>query len=282
MTEMQIILLSLLQGITEFLPVSSSGHLILFSKFTEFPDQGLVMDVALHIGSIIAVIIYFAPTLWEIIKGLFHCRLKPNFNNEGCQLFYLLLCATLPVVVCGIALKMYGTEWLRNTKLIGWNILLYGILLWIIDKVSITALKIRNLQIKDAFLIGLAQCLALLPGTSRSGITITMGRFLGLERREAAKFSMLLAIPAILAAGLMAGYHLWQEGNVGQIAVACDAVGYSFLFSLSAIFILMQWLKKWSFLPFVLYRILLGVLLLLDAYGIYDIKTLFGSIGLMQ
>lgn len=282
MTDMQIILLSLLQGITEFLPVSSSGHLILFSKFTQFSDQGLVMDVALHIGSIIAVIIYFAPTLWEILKGLCRYRFKPNFNNEGCQLFYLLIVATLPVVVFGLVLKCYGTEWLRNTKLIGWNILLYGILLWVIDKISLTALKIRNLQIKDAFLIGLAQCLALLPGTSRSGVTITMGRFLGMERREAAKFSMLLAIPAILAAGLMAGYHLWQEGNMGQIAAACDAVGYSFLFSLSAIFILMQWLKKWSFLPFVLYRILLGVLLLLDAYGIYDIKTLFENIGLMQ
>lgn len=283
MTEMQIILLSLLQGITEFLPVSSSGHLILFSKFTQFADQGLVMDVALHIGSIIAVIIYFAPTLWEITCGLFKCRLKPNFNNEGCQLFYLLLCATLPVIVCGIVLKYcFGTEWLRNTKLIGWNILLYGILLWVIDKVSITALKIRNLQIKDAFLIGLAQCLALLPGTSRSGITITMGRFLGMERREAAKFSMLLAIPAILAAGLMAGYHLWQEGNMRQIADACDAVGYSFLFSIMAIFALMQWLKKWSFLPFVIYRVLLGTLLLLDAYGIYSIKTLVENLGLMQ
>ena len=281
MTDMQIILLSLLQGITEFLPVSSSGHLILFSKFTDFADQGLVMDVALHIGSIIAVIIYFAPTLWEILKGLFKYRFKPNFNNDGCQLFYLLVIATLPVVVCGLLLKYFGTEWLRNTKLIGWNILLYGILLWVIDKVSITALKIRNLQIKDAFLIGLAQCLALLPGTSRSGVTITMGRFLGLERREAAKFSMLLAIPAILAAGFMAGYHLWQEGNMGQISIVCDAIGYSFVFSLSAIFILMQWLKKWSFLPFVLYRILLGVLLLLDAYGIYDIKTLLGSVGLI-
>ena len=272
---MQIILLSLLQGITEFLPVSSSGHLILFSKFTSFPDQGQAMDVAMHIGSIVAVMIYFAPTLWEIIKGVFKCKFLPNFKNEGCQLFYLLLWATLPIVFAGAALKYFGTDWLRNTKLIGWNILIYGILLWLIDSASLTARKIRNLEFKDAFLIGLAQCLALLPGTSRSGITITMCRFLGMERREAAKFSMLLSIPAILAAGLLTGYLLWQEGNMGQIADAFNVMGYSFIFSIMAIYILMQWLKKWSFLPFAIYRILLGAILLAEAYGIYDIKTLW-------
>lgn len=277
MSELQTILLSLLQGITEFLPVSSSGHLILFSKFTDFPDQGQAIDVALHIGSIFAVMIYFAPTLWQILQGVLKTRFLPDFKNEGCQLFYLLLCATLPILVAGAMLKYYGTDWLRNTKLIGWNILLYGLLLWVIDNLSLTALKIRNLTLKDAVFIGLAQCLSLFPGTSRSGITITMCRFLGMERREAAKFSMLLAIPAILAAGCLAGYQLWQTGNMSQIAAACDAIGYSFIFSIVAIFILMEWLKKWSFFPFVLYRVMLGTILLLDAYGIYDIRTLFGQ-----
>lgn len=274
-TEIQIIWLALLQGITEFLPVSSSGHLIIFSKFSSFIDQGQAMDVALHIGSIIAVILYFSKTLWEIAQGLWKCRFMPNFKNEGCQLFYLLLIATLPAVFCGAVLKYFGTEWLRNTKIIGWNILCYGILLWIIDSLSLTVRKIKNLEIKDALLIGLAQCLALIPGTSRSGITITMGRFLGMERREAAKLSMLLSIPTILAAGLLAGYQLWKEDNIQQIADAISGVGYSFVFSLIAIFMLMKWLKKWNFLPFVIYRIALGAALLLDAYGIYDIKLLF-------
>ncbi len=275
MTDLQIIWLSLLQGITEFLPVSSSGHLILFSKFTDFPDQGQAMDVALHIGSIIAVIIYFAPTLWEVLQGLLKNKFLPNFKDEGCQLFYLLLVATLPVIICGAGLKYYGTEWLRNTKLIGWNILCYGLLLWIIDSLSITVRKIKNLEIKDAFLIGFAQCLALLPGTSRSGITITMCRFLGMERREAAKFSMLLSIPAILSAGILSGYQLWQDDNMRQIGDALNAVGYSFVFSLAAIYVLMQWLKKWSFLPFVIYRVALGGILLLDAYDIYDVQNFF-------
>ena len=271
---MQIILLSLLQGVTEFLPVSSSGHLILFSKFTEFADQGLAMDIALHIGSIIAVIIYFASTLWKIIKGVWQCKFMPNFKNEGCQLFYLLIVATLPIVFAGAALKYYGTDWLRNTKLIGWNILVYGILLWVVDCLAITVRKINNLEVKDALLIGLAQCLALLPGTSRSGATITMARFLGMERREAATFSMLLAIPAILAAGIISGYQLWTNGDMAQITEALNAVGYSFIFSMLAIYFLMQWLKKWSFLPFALYRIALGLILLAEAYGIYDIRNL--------
>ncbi len=271
---MHMIFLSLLQGITEFLPVSSSGHLILFSKFTDFPDQGLAIDVALHVGSIIAVILYFSKDIWEIVSGLWKNSFMPNFKNQGNQLFYLIFVATIPALICGLVLNHFGTEWLRNTKLIGWNILIYGVLLWFIDKVSITARRIRNLEIKDAVLIGLAQCLALLPGTSRSGITITMGRFLGLERREAAKFSMLLSIPTILAAGLYEGYKLWESGNVTQMLTASDAVAYSFVFSILAIFVLMQWLKRWSFLPFAIYRILLGGILLLDAYGIYDVKIL--------
>lgn len=275
MTTFHLTMLALLQGITEFLPVSSSGHLILFSKFTSFPDQGLEIDVALHIGSIIAVMIYFWRDIWYMIVGVAKSKLLPDFKIYGCKVCYLVLIATIPALFCGAALKFMGTEELRSTKLIGWNILLYGLLLWVIDRMSLTALKIRNLEVKDAVLIGLAQCLALLPGTSRSGITITMGRFLGLERREAAKFSMLLSIPTIIAAGLVEGYEIWQSGDMMLILRAFDGVLYSFGFSLMAIFVLMQWLKKWSFFPFVLYRVALGTALLLDAYGIYDIKALF-------
>ena len=274
MTTLHLLYLSILQGITEFLPVSSSGHLILFSKFTNFPDQGLVIDVALHIGSIIAVIIYFWRDLWKMLCGLWQSHFMPDFKIYGNRMFYLLFVATLPVLCMGLLLKYIGWENLRDTKVIGWNILIYGIILWGIDKLSITALRIKNLEIKDAVLIGAAQCLALFPGTSRSGITITMGRFLGMERREAAKFSMLLAIPTILAAGLFACYELWQNGDIEQVYTAVDALGYSFVFSIMAIYVLMLWLGKWTFVPFVIYRIILGVILLLDAYGIYDIKFL--------
>ena len=207
----------------------------------------------MHIGSIIAVMIYFWRDIWYMAVGVAKSKLLPDFKIYGCKVFYLVLIATIPALVCGLALKIIGTEELRSTKLIGWNILLYGLLLWIIDRMSLTALKIRNLEVKDAVLIGLAQCLALLPGTSRSGITITMGRFLGLERREAAKFSMLLSIPAIGAAG---GWLLLKLVLNHQMRVLNEVflqgVLFSFAGGLIVIWFLMGFVKKHSFFAFMI------------------------------
>lgn len=262
-----ILLLAILQGLTEFLPVSSSGHLILFSKFTTFPDQGLTLDIAVHVGSIIAVCIYFSGTILQIIKGLIKTKFIPNFSNEGNRLFWLIVIATIPAVIAGLTLKEYGMEWLRDSKIIGWTILCFGILLFIADKIGMTIREVKHLGVIDAIWIGCAQCLALIPGTSRSGITITMGRFLGLERREAAKFSMLISIPTIFGAGVLTAYELYQNNNIAALTEALDGVFYSFVASLMAIYIMMWWLKKSTFLPFVIYRILLGSYLLLESYG---------------
>lgn len=267
MSEYHIFLLSALQGITEFLPVSSSGHLILFSKFTTFPDQGLALDVAVHVGSILAVMIYFSEELWRMFKGLLKTYFLPNFKNPDARLFWLIVTGTLPIIVIGLLLKNYGMEWLRDTRIIGWTILLYGILLYIADHFGMTIRKVSHLSPWDAFLIGCAQCLALIPGTSRSGITVTMGRFLGMERREAAKFSMLLSIPAIIAAASLVALELYQNNNLAAITETIDGITYSFVSSIIAIYIVMWWLKKSTFLPFVIYRILLGTFLLLDSYG---------------
>ena len=271
LSNLNIILLSLLQGITEFLPVSSSGHLILFSKFTTFPDQGQAMDVALHIGSILAVMIYFSEEIWKMVKGLFKSYFLPNFKDEGNRVFWLVVIATVPAVIAGLFIRSEGVEWMRSTKLVGWTILGYGILLFIADNIGMTIRKVNHLGILDAMLIGLAQCLALIPGTSRSGITITMARFLGMERREAAKFSMLLSIPTIIGAGLLVGYELYQEENLLSIIFAIDGILYSFIFSVIAIYTVMWWLKKSTFLPFVIYRVVFGTALLLDAYGYINI-----------
>lgn len=267
MSEFHIFLLSALQGITEFLPVSSSGHLILFSKFTAFPDQGLALDVAVHVGSILAVMIYFSEVLWQMLKGLIKTYFLPNFKNPDARIFWLIVTGTLPIVVVGLLLKNNGMEWLRDTRIIGWTILLYGILLYIADHFGMTIRKVSHLRPWDAFLIGCAQCLALIPGTSRSGITVTMGRFLGMERREAAKFSMLLSIPAIIAAASLVALELYQSNNLAAITETIDGITYSFIASIIAIYIVMWWLKKSTFLPFVIYRILLGTFLLLDSYG---------------
>lgn len=267
MSTIQLILLSALQGITEFLPVSSSGHLVLFSHFTDFPDQGLALDVAVHIGSIIAVMIYFYKTIWQIIKSLFKTNFIPTMSNDSAKTFWLLVIGTFPAMIIGYLLHKYGMDEFRNPHLIGWTILGYGILLYIADKFSITIRSIKHLSVTDALLIGCAQCLALIPGTSRSGITITMGRFLGMERREAAKFSMLLSIPTILAAGCLVGYELYQQNDLIALFSSLDAVFYSFIASTLAIYIVMWWLKKSTFTPFVIYRIILGCWLLLDSYG---------------
>lgn len=271
MTELNILLLSMLQGITEFLPISSSGHLILFSKFTSFPDQGNSMDVALHIGSVLAIILYFYKDIALMMRDLWHNKLKPNLKIEGVHLFYLLFFATIPALVVGATLKLYGVEFLRNTRLIGWNLIIFGILLWFSDTFCLTVTKIKNLSIKNAVVIGIAQCLALFPGTSRSGATITMCRFLGMERREAAKFSMLMAIPAIICAGIVTALEIINNNNISDLLNYQNCVLYSFVFSLLSIYILMAWLKKWSFLPFVIYRLVLGTILLLDSYDIYRI-----------
>ncbi len=272
MTDTYIFYLSLLQGITEFLPVSSSGHLVLLSKLTTFPDQGLALDVAVHVGSILAVMIYFSETIWEMVKGVFKTRFLPSFKNYGSQLFWLIVVGTIPSVIVGYFLMKFGMESFRSTKVIGWTILGYGLLLFVADSFSMTIRQIQHMGVIDALLIGLAQCLALVPGTSRSGITITMARFLGLERREAAKFSMLLSIPVIVAAAVLTTYKVWQAGDLQELGWMFNGVVYSYISSIIAIYIVMWWLKKSTFLPFVIYRIILGTILLLDSYEILSIN----------
>lgn len=269
MTTLQLIGLAIVQGLTEFLPVSSSGHLVLFAEFTAFQDQGLAMDVALHIGSLLAVLIYFHKTVWDMIKGLFADKLLPNFDNVGNKLAYLIVIASIPAFVVGFLLHSYGMEWLRNPKIIGWTILGYGLLLYVADKYGKLDRTEADLAIKDAILIGCAQCLALIPGTSRSGITITMARFLGVNRSEAAKFSMLLSVPTIFAAGVLAVYGLFKEGNSTAVLWAADAALYSFLASIVVIFGMLKWLKKSTYLPFVIYRVILGVALLIYSYELF-------------
>ena len=159
MIDLHILFLSVLQGITEFLPVSSSGHLILFAKFTTFEDQGIALDVAVHLGSIFAVIIYFWKTIWEVVKGTLKTFFIPNFKNSGNKLFWLMVIGTVPVVITGLLFRKYGIEFRddEGSKIIGWTILGFGILLFVADRVGMTIRKVDHLSILDALLIGLAQ-----------------------------------------------------------------------------------------------------------------------------
>ena len=267
--DMQVFWLSLIQGLTEFLPVSSSGHLILFSKYMSFADQGQVIDIALHIGSLIAVVLYFWRTFKEMLVDLIKAKFMPNFEVNGVRLAYYILCATIPAIVIGGTLKYIGMDWVRSTKLIGWLLIIYSIVLWYADTKFSTEKTLKEMKLSDALWIGFAQCLAFLPGTSRSGVTITVGRFLGYNRSEVAKFSMLLSVPAILAAGILAMLEIYKGGEMSQIMMAYQAIGGSFIFSFLAIFLMMQWLRYATYLPFVIYRVILGIGLLLDAYNIW-------------
>ena len=268
MADMHIFWLALVQGLTEFLPVSSSGHLILFAKYTSYSDQGQVIDIALHIGSLIAVVLYFWRTIKQMLVELWQHKFLPYFKADGVKLAYYILFATLPAIVIGGIMKYVGTEWTRSTKLIGWLLIVYSIILWFADTKFSTRKTLKDITLFDALCIGFAQCMAFLPGTSRSGITITMGRFLGYNRSEVAKFSMLLSVPAIFAAGMLAFYEITQGGEIARLVMAYQAVAWSFIFSFLAIFLMMQWLRHATYLPFVIYRILLGSFLLLDAYGV--------------
>lgn len=270
MTILQLMILAGVQGITEFLPISSSGHLILVPIFAGWADQGLIIDVAVHVGTLFAVMLYFWRDMAAMASGLWH--MLTGRRHAGARLFWLAVLATLPLIGGGYAINEYshiiGENWLRGIELIGWTTLGFGILLYIADKAGMTVRRVEHLGVLDALLIGLSQVLALIPGTSRSGITMTTARFLGMERSDAARFSMILSIPAIIGAGALKGYDLYKVGDAALTSAALMAAGLAFVAALVTIAILMAWLKRASFTPFVIYRIALGGFLLAVAYGV--------------
>ena len=266
---LQILILAAIQGITEFLPISSSGHLILVPNITGLRDQGLMMDVAVHVGTLMAVMLYF----WRDIFGMATASLRVfrqmadhrKFDAEF-WLFCKLIIATLPVILVGFYVNKYLGTSLRTLEIIGWATLCFGVLLFIADKINMTVSKMQHISFHGALFIGLMQAIALIPGTSRAGITMTAARFLGVERQDAARFSLLLSIPTIIGAGALKGYELSQSANTVLINDVLMLAGLSFLFALVAISLLMVWLRRASFTPFVIYRILLGAVLLSIVY----------------
>jgi len=254
------VVLALVQGVTEFLPISSSAHLQLVPDLFGWPDQGLIVDVAMHVGTLGAVILYFARDLWTMLIGL--GRVVRGRRNPGARLAGMLVLATVPFVIAGALVDYYWTEGLRSVTVIAWATLGFGVLLFVADKLGMTVRRIDHLSVGDAIIIGCAQALALIPGTSRSGITMTAGRLLGLEREDAARFSMLLSIPAIVGAGTLKGIELYRAGNADLTLQALLAAAMAFVAALIAIAFLMAWLKRATFTPFVVYRVLLGIGLL--------------------
>lgn len=263
---LHLAILALVQGITEFLPISSSGHLVLVPYVMEWQDQGLLLDVAVHVGTLGAVMVYAWREIGMMLNGFW--KLMRGRVDQGSRLMLQVVLGSIPVVIAGYTLNKYAGGMLRSVEIIGWTTLGFGLLLGLADRVGMTVRRLEHMSYGGALAIGIAQVLALIPGTSRSGITMTMARFLGFERADAARFSLLLSIPAIAGAGTLSGIELWQSGDVSLTRDAITAAGLAFASALVAITLMMTWLKHAGFMPFVVYRILLGALLLYLVYAV--------------
>ena len=260
----QIVVLALVQGITEFLPISSSGHLALVPSLVCWPDQGLLIDVAVHVGTLGAVTAYLWRDVWSILTGL--ARPRAGLDDSGVRLFFHLAVATVPVVIAGYLMHKYIGDGLRSMEVIAWATLGFGVVLYAADRTGLTVRRIDHMSWGVALAIGMTQILALIPGASRSGVTMTAARMLGYERREAARFSMLLSIPTIVAAGTLVGIEIVQSGDARLQADAAITAALAFVSALVTIFLMMGWLRRASFTPFVVYRIFLGGGLLAIVY----------------
>lgn len=263
----QIIVLAILQGITEFLPISSTAHLILAPALVEgWADQGLLIDIAGHVGTLLAVLAYFrSETMMLLRGGVDALRFRASADR---RLFLFIAGATVPIVLAGAVFEKMGwEEAMRSPTLIGWTSIIFGGVLYIADRAPVRIEGLASLSWFRALAIGFAQVLAIIPGVSRSGITMTAARSLGFSRTEAARFSMLLAIPTIAAVGLYGGVEIARQGPDGEWRDAAIMAAISFAVAYATIAALMRLTRSVSFTPFVIYRILLGAGLLILAPG---------------
>ena len=249
----EIFILSLIQGITEFLPVSSSSHLILVSKFLNFENESLSIDVSLHVGSFMAVVVYFYKDILSFFKNKI--------------LFFKIFISSLPVMIIGFFLVESGMiEKIRNLKLIAWTTLTFGILLYISDKFKLVKNISKNFTYKSAIVIGFFQIFSLIPGVSRSGVAITAARFLNFKRLDAAKISFLLSIPILGAVSVFGIKNLILYEDAYLTKLNLISIILSFLSSLITIKYFLYYIKKFNLNVFVYYRTLLGLILLIIAY----------------
>ena len=265
---LQLFLLAVIQGVTEFLPVSSSGHLVLLPNLAGLPDQGLVIDVAVHMGTLGAVLLYFRDDVARVLIGMLRMA-SGRFDGPEVRLALLLVLATVPVMIAGLALRLAGLDlMLRSVTVIAWATLIFGIVLWWADRTGSRARAASDWNPKDAFIMGLWQAIALIPGTSRSGITITAARRLGYARTDAARLAMLMSIPTIIASGTLLGLEVASSMDLPRARDGCIAAVIAFVAALGALHFMMRLIERVSFTPFVIYRVVLGLVLLAWSYGL--------------
>ncbi len=249
---LEILILSIVQGISEFLPISSSAHLFLVSEIYKFESQSLLVDVGLHLGSLLAIIFYFRNELKEIV------------NNKN--LLFLMTLGSLPVIILGAIIYKTGLiNYFRNIEVIAWTTLIFALLLYIADKFENKKKIETDLELKSILIIGVFQILALIPGVSRSGIVITAGRFLNFSRYDSTKISFYLSIPAIAGASFLSLKSLVDK-NIDLNLIVLVSILLSFIFSYLTIKYFLIFVKKFTLNTFVIYRIILSVILFLTIY----------------
>lgn len=265
MSLFHLFLVAIIQGITEFLPVSSSAHLVLLPQLTGLQDQGQAVDVAVHVGTLAAVVLYFWTDVKRATLGLKH--LSRAQQTAEANLALCLVIATIPVVIAGLILKLTGLDdAMRSVAVIGWTMIIFGIVLYWADQKGPTTRPATGWTLKHAWILGLWQAVALIPGTSRSGACITGARMLGYDREGAARIAMLMSIPTIIASGTLVGLEVAADADLQTAKDGAIAAVFAFFSALLALTLMMRLLRSISFTPYVIYRVILGVILLWIAY----------------
>jgi undecaprenyl-diphosphatase len=261
MTLYEIIILAIIQGLTEFLPISSSAHLILPAELLGWRSQGLAFDVAVHVGSLLAVMIYFRADVLRLALAWFTKGFTRQQNTDS-RLAWWVVIGTIPAGLFGFLMKDWIEINARSALIIAITTIVFGLLLWYADVKASQRKSIDKITFKDSLFIGIAQAMAIIPGTSRSGVTMTAGLMLGLDRESAARFSFLLSMPIILAAGLFSALDLLEAQTAVDWKALLYGAGFSFVAAYLCIHLFLSWISRIGMLPFVIYRLILGVVLL--------------------
>lgn len=265
MSFFQIAVLALVQGITEFLPVSSHAHLIIVRRLLGLPEAGLSFDIAVHVGTLAAVVVYYRRDVWLMFTGML--RLIGGRAGPGARLVGLIAVATIPAVIAGYLVSRYVGERFNTIPVIAWTTVLFAIPLYLADKLCMTLRRVDHMTPLQALVIGCGQAIALIPGVSRSGITMTAARIMGYERTEAVKFSLLMSIAAIAGAAVLDGVDLYKSGDLRMDSDLVIGAGLTFIAALAVIPMLVGWLRRATFAPFVIYRLILGAILFAGLYS---------------
>lgn len=263
MSWLEAVVLGIVQGLTEFLPISSSGHLRFVPALLGWPDPGAAFTAVIQFGTMAAVLVYFAKDLWRIASAWLRSLVRPELRGTlDARMGWYIIIGTIPIVVLGVLFKDQIETTARDLRITAWVLIGFGLLLYVVDRVQPQEKEVSDLTLRDGLFYGVAQALALIPGVSRSGATITAGRLLSYDRAGAARFSFLLSVPAVVASGLFEARHIGDAGGVpwGPTIVATVA---SFVVGYAAIAWLLRWLTTHSMLVFAVYRVVVGVGLLI-------------------